>query len=86
MTSKNEAPTSAFGIKIWQTVPPRWRTLGALQDTRNANAHGVVGTYFFQKNRWSGEVGIGRMTADVDRVSATFFYPTFALALDLGEL
>jgi hypothetical protein len=83
---ENRTPEPFFGIKVWQTLPQRWRTLGALQDTNDADAHGIVGNYYFRRKQWSVELGIGRMTVEVDRVAATFFHPTFAVALKLGEL
>lgn len=73
-----------FGLRAWQTLPARWRTLGGLHETRNADARGLQALYFFTKNPWAAELGLGRMTVEVDRISATSLYPTFEITLELG--
>jgi hypothetical protein len=75
----------AWGVKFWQVLPPSWRTLGALRDTRNANAYGLTLKAEFQAGPWRAQVGAGRMTLAVDRIVASFFYPSVEISFWPGE-
>jgi hypothetical protein len=70
------SPLAAWGIRLWQTLPKSWRTIGALNSTRNAELNGITLVAHVSKEKWRGVVGIGAMTAAVDRIALTFFYPT----------
>lgn len=74
-----------WGLKVWQSLPPQWRSLGALRDTRNSNLNGLQAIARFQGQRWRAQAGLGRMTVAIDRVATTFIHPTVDLSLALGE-
>lgn len=66
---------NSYSIKLWQTLPPQWRTLGALRDTRDADLQGLIFQAHLRKNNWSGSLGAGRMAIALDKISLSFFYP-----------
>lgn len=74
-----------WGLKVWQALPPQWRSLGALRATRNSNLNGLQAVARFQGQRWRAQAGFGRMTVAIDRVSTTFIHPTVEMSLALGE-
>lgn len=89
LTWKSDTPTflsQGFALKLWQTLPPQWRTVGALRQTRNTDLNGISLNALFQENRWQGRIGIGRMTFASDQLAATFFYPTFEVSYELMNI
>ncbi|NBW81259.1 hypothetical protein EBR21_05845 [bacterium] len=74
------SPVSGWGVRLWQTLPKSWRTVGALNSTRNAELNGITLVAHIGSERWRGVLGIGAMTAAVDQIAVTFFYPTIELS------
>lgn len=75
-----------WGIKIWQTIPAQWRSLGALRDTRNNEVNGYQITTKYQSKSWSAYLGLGRMNVAIDRISLNLIHPTVEFEASLGEL
>ncbi|NBO39120.1 hypothetical protein EBU99_11115 [bacterium] len=76
---------SHWGIRIWQTLPSQWRTLGSLRTTRSADMSGVSLVAQRDKGKLRGTLGIGRMTINIDRISASFFHPSVELSYYIGD-
>lgn len=74
---------NSYSLKLWQTLPPQWRTLGALRDTRAAELQGLIFQAHWRKNSWSGTLGAGRMAIALDKISLSFFYPKAELTYHL---
>ena len=74
---------NSYSIKLWQTLPPQWRTLGALRDTRDAELQGLIFQTHLDKDNWSGTFGVGRMAIALDKISLSFFYPKAELTYHL---
>ncbi|MEY3902060.1 MAG: hypothetical protein RL189_1366 [Pseudomonadota bacterium] len=73
----------SYSLKLWQTLPSQWRTLGALRDTRDAELQGLIFQAHWRKNSWSGTLGAGRMAIALDKISLSFFYPKAELTYHL---
>ena len=82
---RNHLNITHWGLKVWQSLPPQWRSLGALRDTRNSSLNGLQAIARFQGQRWRAQAGLGRMTVAIDQVATTFIHPTVELSLALGE-
>jgi hypothetical protein len=76
------ALTKSYGLQLWQALPSVWRTVGALRNTRTSDLNGInLLAHFASRNqRWKGSAGLGRMTASIDQVAVSFFYPVFELS------
>ncbi|MFZ9518974.1 MAG: hypothetical protein ACO3A4_00700 [Silvanigrellaceae bacterium] len=83
LSKASQNPGSAFaawGVQLWQTLPQSWRTVGALNSTRNVELNGITLVAHIDGERWRSVVGIGAMTAAVDQIALTFFYPTIEVS------
>lgn len=54
--------------------------MGALNSTRNVELNGITLVAHIDGERWRSVVGIGAMTAAVDQIALTFFYPTIEVS------
>lgn len=73
------------GIQLWQTLPPLWRGLGGLRQTRKGQMSGFSLSGYGSHGAWHASVGLGLSSIALERTVFTFAHPTFELKYGLGS-
>lgn len=85
-TQKEDAFFSSVWLKIWQTLPPKWRGLGALKHTGQAQMSGIGFTGNHSSGPWSFSAGLGITSITVGKTIFTFAHPTLELKYQIAKL
>lgn len=74
-----------LGIQLWQTLPPLWRSFGALRNTRKAQLSGFNLSGHGSYGDWHASVGLGVSSVAIERTVLSFVHPIVELKYRLGS-